>query len=164
MSLNLTRDELQDLINRRFGNPHPVPWDEVDEARDCPRDNRTPPDIMIAREVAKMHIAERVAEYMAAHYRELRPTLRRVGPDGVRDLVFKILSALPTDDYDASKTAHALNLDPATYNRIAGKTGFSDIARFTARLCLQDEQVMEFACECGMWVYICRFLDDEEER
>ncbi len=160
MSIDLTKDEMQAVVDRRFGKPVVFSLGEVNETRESPRDNRTPLDILIAREVAELHIADRVAEYMAVHCEDQRLTLRRLGADGVGGVISKVLDVLPTVGYQAKETAHALNLDPGTYNRIAGQTGFSDIARCIAQLCWEDEQLMEFVCECGFWEHICRLQQD----
>ncbi len=164
MSLNLTRDELQAVVDRRIGHPVLVPLGDVNESRDCPRDNRTPLDILIAREEAELHIAERVAEYMAVHYEDWRLTLSQLGPAGVHALVSEILGVLPAHDYVAEEVAASLDLNPTTYNRIAGQTGLSDLARATAQLCCQDEHLREFACECGLRKHIRRARDGEGDR
>lgn len=167
----LSREHLQDLIDRRIGNPRWVSVDEADVVQYAPRNQDTPLDILIAEEDQKMNLIDRVVEFMVAHYKQLQPCLRKLGPSGVCAVSRRILEAMFGDDYQSSDVAKALGMSASTYSRIAGRSRntasrkrASDIAWAMAQVIKLDPQLIELARRAGVWDRVCQILQDEDLR
>jgi hypothetical protein len=100
-------------------------------------------------------LATCLAEEKARNVEDLRPSIRKLGPVGVRDLVHVIFDVVADEGVPGAEIAVKFGLDGAALSRFAGKPApnrpLPDLWRNLARLLASNQRFHEICAAAGVW-------------
>lgn len=115
-------ERIQREIDLRFPRGSPVSVDVKGAQDRIAADDPSPWIELLHREAAERveSLAIMLANEKAEHVQDQRRAIRKLGEEGVRRLVVRILGSLALGDYRAKEVAKAFGLSQATLSRFAG--------------------------------------------
>ncbi|MGA2500895.1 MAG: hypothetical protein ABSH20_24420, partial [Tepidisphaeraceae bacterium] len=155
------QERIQRIIDKRLGWGYLA---DISEA-DLPATGQASPlESLIQKELRHHGLKELIAQEKADNLESLRPTIRALGKDRLRELVLSIFQDVTRDDYNQAATALAFGLDRATLNRFAGcrrKTAggeLADLWRNLAQVLASHPVFVELLQDMGLWDHVQTLL------
>lgn len=152
------RERIQTIIDQRLGMGRHVSLDE------CEHTDRLPPmspDEMaglLESEVALRGLADVVAEEKADNVQMQRPSIRRLGPDRLKQFVLRVFEDLGSECYEEHLVAQEFGLSRSAVSRFAGSRWYRtrnshppDLWRNVAHTLAASDTFAQAAQEAGVW-------------
>lgn len=156
-------ERIQREIDLRFPRGSPVSVDVKGAQDRIPADDPSPWIELLHREAAErvQSLAIMLASEKAEHVQDQRRAIRKLGEEGVRWLVVRILGSLALGDYRAKEVAREFGLSQATLSRFAGTrwghglggpepVQVPDLWRNLAHLLAGEPEFLAAAAEAGV--------------
>jgi len=113
--------------------------------------------------------AETVAQEKADRIEDMRPSIRKLGPDRLKHLVLYIFHALSTGSYNQQETASLFDLAEPSLSRFAGRDWSAsehvpDLWVNCAQTLATHDEFVEAAINAGLWDAVARILECSRNR
>jgi len=153
---SLERKQVQKQIYDRFGHPTDMSIDVDNDIKHKLSVFVDPIEIMEKEDMGN-RFYESIENEKANNIQHLRPSIRKLGKQKVKELVHNILNNFINDDYNDITIANEFGLSKATYSRFAGKDWrkekvieVPDLWRNIAHVVTSDPIFLEVAIELGV--------------
>lgn len=112
-------------------------------------------------------VAKTIAQEKIENIRHIRPAVRALGTDTLKQLILEIFDSICSDSFDAAQIAHKYGLSKSTLSRFAGSqwdlqddatSSIPDLWQNTAQVFAHHPVYREAAMECGLWKQIIQCL------
>lgn len=155
----IARDRIQLAIDHELLRDTMVPLESIAETLG---DDGNVLSWAAFHEIGTAGIAEAIASEKAVHHLTLRPAVRKLGPDGVYQLVHRIVDDLVDGALCEATVATDFGLSRSTVTRFAGihwdrdaisrgSKALPDLWRNLAQILAHDEKLQEAARTAGVW-------------
>jgi hypothetical protein len=166
---SLERKQVQKQIYDWFGHPSDMSIDVDNDIRNKLYVLDDPIEIMEKEDMGN-RFYESIENEKANNIQHLRPSIRKLGKEKVKELVHNILHNFTNDDYTDTTVANEFGLSKATFSRFAGKdwrkgevTETPDLWRNIAHIVNSDPKFQEATIDFGVRDVIDIVLNAKEE-
>jgi hypothetical protein len=158
-------ETIQSRVHAYFSQGHFVAWDEKYVSDETAVEH---PKVLSNDQSESSRLGETVAREKAANIDELRPAIRKLGPEMLSSLILRIFKDLEDGVYEDNRIATAFGLSKATFSRFAGSdwskkidkkaVSIPDLWLNTANILASDSAFMEIALSAGVLPKLQRIL------
>ena len=164
-------ERIQALINEALWFPRILSLETLEMRERPPTSQEMALSWSTAQEISRRGLAEAVAAEKARNIDHLRPAIRALGSERLRDLVRRIFSDLADGDYRDGDVARTFGLSKSTFSRFAGsrwntdgklREGIPDLWRNTAETLARHPVFVDAARAAGLWRTVAAVCDRSE--
>jgi hypothetical protein len=116
------KGHIQSRIDESFGRGYHIPFEDSGLAETSNMSAKASPITTLEEQMFGRNLAEAVAHEKAENSMNLRPAIRELGKQSIRQLVLQIFTEIEWGDYDITRTAKQYGISKATLSRFAGST------------------------------------------
>jgi hypothetical protein len=167
---SLERKQVQKKIYDSFGHPFDISIDVDNDLRNKLSVIDDPIEMMKKEDMGN-RFYESIADEKANNVQRLRPSIRNLGKEKIKELVLYILNNFNNDDYNDITVANKFGLSKATYSRFAGKDWKKgkviespDLIRNIAKVVNSHPIFLEVVTDLGQRDVINTILNAKEEK
>jgi hypothetical protein len=118
------KKRIQSLIDESLGRGYHIPFEDLGIAETLNTDAATPLITTQEEQMFGWNLADAVAQEKAENPNVLRPAIRKLGEQSIKQLILQIFAEIEHDDYDITRIASQYGLSKASLSRFAGSTWY----------------------------------------